>query len=75
MAPSAVDPPAQTSEPDNTVRPAHLYTPRETRFERYLEPQPNGYRQAKSRGPERATIVIDNGNPIPALRQRQDDHY
>jgi actin-related protein 5 len=64
MAPSAIDPStsAQGLETQNVLSPPQLYTPREIHFEKYLGNQPDGYRQAVSRGPERAAIVIDNGN-------------
>ena len=62
MAPSAIDPSAQASEPQNALPPPKLFTPREIHFEKYLDVQADGYRLAKSRGPERAAIVIDNGN-------------
>lgn len=61
MAPSAIDSPAQAPEPENTISPPHLYTPREGRFEHFIEVQADGYRQAKSRGSQGAAIVIDNG--------------
>ena len=71
MAPSAIDQSAQASEPQNIVPPPKLYTPREIHFEKYLDSQPDGYQKAVSRGPERAAIVIDNGNspslPKPPL--------
>ncbi|KAG0650264.1 Actin arp5 [Hyphodiscus hymeniophilus] len=62
MAPSAIDPSTQASDPQISAPPPQLYTPRELHFERYLASQPDGYRQARSRGPERAAIVIDNGS-------------
>ncbi len=61
MAPSATDPPAQAPEQETVIPPPNLYTPREGRFENFVEVQADGYRQAKSRGPQRAAIVIDNG--------------
>ncbi|PBP28510.1 actin [Diplocarpon rosae] len=62
MAPSATEPQAQASEPENTVPPPHLYTPRESHFEGFVKIQADGYRQAKSRGSPRCAIVIDNGS-------------
>ena len=59
MAPSATGP--ATQAPEITFTPPKLYPAKEARFEKYIEPQHDGYRQAKSRGPERAAIVIDNG--------------
>ncbi len=66
MAPSAIDPSVQVSEPENAIPPAHLYAPREAHFEEFVEPRPEGYRQARSRGPDRAAIVIDNGKSFIA---------
>ncbi|RDL31448.1 Uncharacterized protein BP5553_09657 [Venustampulla echinocandica] len=62
MAPSATEPAAQAPESENTIPPPKLYTPRETHFERFQKPQPDGYAEAVSRGPEGAAIVIDNGS-------------
>ncbi|KAF8862563.1 actin-like ATPase domain-containing protein [Acephala macrosclerotiorum] len=62
MAPSATDPPTQTSEPSSEVPPPRLYYPQEAHFERFIEPKADGYRKAKSLGNDKATIVIDNGS-------------
>jgi actin-related protein 5 len=62
MAPSAIDSLGQPSEQGHSVPPATLYPPREAYFEQYITPQPEGYRKAKSLGPEKAAIVIDNGS-------------
>ncbi|KAH7386176.1 hypothetical protein BKA64DRAFT_135419 [Cadophora sp. MPI-SDFR-AT-0126] len=62
MAPSATEPQAQASQTENGLPPLRLYTPRETRFEKFIETQEDGYRQAKSRGNQGAAIVIDNGS-------------
>ncbi|KAH8667565.1 hypothetical protein BGZ60DRAFT_409525 [Tricladium varicosporioides] len=62
MAPSAIDPAPQASDPESTVPPPHLYPPREAHFEKYIEPQPDGYREAVLQGSERVAIVIDNGS-------------
>lgn len=64
MPPSATEPPPQASTLESTVPPPHLYTPREGRFENFIRPQADGYRQAKLRGTQRAAIVIDNGQPF-----------
>jgi actin-related protein 5 len=61
MAPSATSPPARLSEPREAVPPPRLYTPKEARFENFVEPRDDGFTKAKSKGYERATIVIDNG--------------
>lgn len=50
------------AEPENNVPPPQLYPPREAHFEKFIEPQPDGYQKAKSRGGDRAAIVIDNGS-------------
>ncbi|PMD54206.1 actin-like ATPase domain-containing protein [Hyaloscypha bicolor E] len=62
MAPSAIDTPMHDAEPENNVPPPQLYPPREAHFEKFIEPQPDGYQKAKSRGGDRAAIVIDNGS-------------
>jgi len=59
MAPSATGPAAQA--PENTISLLNLYPAKEARFENFIEPQHDGYRQAKARGSERTAIVIDNG--------------
>jgi hypothetical protein len=69
MAPSAIDTPMQDFEPENNVPPPQLYPPREAHFEKFIEPRPDGYQKAKSRGNDRAAIVIDNGNLTPSLRR------
>jgi actin-related protein 5 len=61
MALSATEPQAQASQTENALPPPSLYTPRESRFEKFVEIQEDGYRQAKSRGDQGAAIVIDNG--------------
>jgi actin-related protein 5 len=63
MAPSAVDPPARESGPPDTTHPLKLYSVKESHFEKFLEPQPDGYQKAAARGRGNAAIVIDNGNP------------
>jgi len=61
MAPSATDPPAQTKETEVTYPTAQLFPPKEAHFESFIETRPDGYQKAKSRGPGKAAIVIDNG--------------
>lgn len=69
MAPSAIEPLAQISTPREAVPPPRLYTPREAHFESFVEPQYDGFSKAKSKGFEKATIVIDNGiSDFPPLR-------
>ena len=65
MAPSAINPSAQAPGPQSSAPPPKLHTPRELHFEKYLPIQPDGYRKARSLGPERAAIVIDNGTHCP----------
>ncbi|KAH8587565.1 actin-like protein [Bisporella sp. PMI_857] len=61
MAPSAIEPTAPGPEQLNAVPPPQLYFPREAHFEKFIEPQRDGYKQAKTR-PGPAAIVIDNGS-------------
>jgi hypothetical protein len=68
MAPSVVDPSAQASELQISAPPPKLYTPRELQFEKYLASKSDGYQKARSLGPGRAAIVIDNGyNPFDRI--------
>ncbi len=62
MAPSAIDPPAQGPSQSAVTSPPRLYPVKEAHFEKFLEPQPDGYEQAVSRGSSNVAIVIDNGN-------------
>jgi len=66
MAPSAmdIDSAAPAAEQENAVPPPKLYPPREAHFERFIEPKSDGYQKAKSRGSDRAAIVIDNGKSL-----------
>jgi len=74
MAPSAIDTPMQDAEPEKTFPPPQVFLPREAHFERFIEPRPDGYQKAKSRGNERATIVIDNGTNPPLRRHQEHLH-
>jgi len=65
MAPSATGVAVQA--PETTISPPKLYPAKEARFEKFIEPQNDGYRQAKSRGSERTAIVIDNGIYLPII--------
>jgi hypothetical protein len=67
MAPSAIDPPTQTSELSSALPPPKLYYPEEAHFGRFIKPKADGYHKAKSLGHDKATIVIDNGKNL--LRQ------
>ena len=65
MAPSAIDEPAATDgdvkmADARTYPPAHIDPVKETRFEKYIEPQSDGRRRALEQ-PDGAAIVIDNG--------------
>jgi actin-related protein 5 len=62
MAPSAIHSPSQETGQPSELKPPRLYPTKEAHFERFLEPQPDGYQRAVARGPGRAAIVIDNGN-------------
>lgn len=62
MAPSAIHSPSQETGLPSELKPPRLYPVKEAHFERFLEPQPDGYHRAVARGPGHATIVIDNGN-------------
>jgi actin-related protein 5 len=59
MAPSAVDEPKQIRPEERTYPPAKIFPMKETRFEKFIEPQADGYRKAFEHG--NAAIVIDNG--------------
>jgi actin-related protein 5 len=58
MAPSATEP----TEPQALLPPPQTYTPREAHFEKFIEPQRDGYGKAKSQPTDRVAIVIDNGS-------------
>lgn len=62
MSPSAMDLDAPASEQQNSISPPTLYPAKDLHFDKYVDPQPDGYRTAKSRGSGQAAIVIDNGN-------------
>ena len=61
MAPAAIAPVNGAAPPDTKMYPpAKIYPVKETRFEKFSEPQPDGRRRALAE-PNTATIVIDNG--------------
>lgn len=60
MAPSAIDEPAVARADTKTYPPAKIFPVKETRFEKYYEPQPDGRKKALSQSGSPA-IVIDNG--------------
>ncbi len=66
MAPSAIDngataPAAAIAANQQELPPRHTYPVSEMRFEKYIEPQPEGYAQASTRDASTTAIVIDNG--------------
>lgn len=65
----------QSAEPENNFPPPQLYSSREAHFEKFIEPRPDGYQKAKSRGGDRAAIVIDNGNSVHSSRQHEKRIY
>jgi len=62
MAPSAIYSLTQETGQPSVIKPSQLYPVKEAHFEKYLEPQPEGFQRAVARGPGNAAIVIDNGN-------------
>lgn len=60
MAPSAIDEPMVAPPDTRTYPPAKIFPVKETRFEQYYEPQPDGRRKALEQAGG-AAIVIDNG--------------
>jgi hypothetical protein len=63
MAPSAVEEQQQASAPQGEEKeylPAQIYNVKETRFEKYIEPDTSGRKKALER-PDSTAIVIDNG--------------
>lgn len=62
MAPSAIDQSAAAAPPDTkTYPPAKIFPMKETRFEKYIEPETGGRSKALQQ-PDSAAIVIDNGS-------------
>jgi actin-related protein 5 len=62
MAPSAIDQPAATaSTVAKTYPPATIFPVKETRFEKFIEPQEDGRKRALEHSGD-AALVIDNGN-------------
>lgn len=71
MAPSAVDDPASEAvdvkmTDEKTYPPANIVPVRETRFEKYTEPQSDGREKALEQYSDSAAIVIDNGESHPS---------
>lgn len=61
MAPSAIDDPKQPRPDEKAYPPANIFPVKETRFEKYIEPQADGYKKAFEQHKGNAAIVIDNG--------------
>ncbi|KFA78857.1 hypothetical protein S40288_05305 [Stachybotrys chartarum IBT 40288] len=62
MAPSAIDQPAVTaSTVTKTYPPATIFPVKETRFEKFIEPQEDGRKRALEHSGD-AALVIDNGS-------------
>ncbi|KAF5123785.1 Actin-like protein arp5 [Metarhizium anisopliae] len=62
MAPSAIDDPKQPRPDGKAYPPANIFPVKETRFEKYIEPQADGYKKAFEQHKGNAAIVIDNGS-------------
>lgn len=63
MAPSAVDtpmPPLPVRE-EKAYPPARIFNVKETKFEKYVAPQPDGREKAFAQPDGTTAIVIDNG--------------
>jgi hypothetical protein len=60
MAPSAIDQPAAAPPNTKTYPPAKIFPVKETRFEKFIEPENKGYKRALEQ-PGSAALVIDNG--------------
>jgi actin-related protein 5 len=60
MAPSATDEPMLAPPDERTYLPAKIFPVKETKFEKFVEPQEDGRRRALEQ-PGGAAIVIDNG--------------
>ncbi|KAG9230537.1 hypothetical protein BJ875DRAFT_152148 [Amylocarpus encephaloides] len=62
MAPSAINPPAPSSELEAVIQPPKPYPVFETLFEKFVEPLPSSYKTSKAQGSGRPALVIDNGS-------------
>lgn len=62
MAPSAIDDRVPQAPHEKTYPPAKIFPVKETKFEKFIEPQTDGYKRALEQ-PGNAAIVIDNGEP------------
>jgi actin-related protein 5 len=61
MAPSAVDQLAAAPPDNRAYPPANIFPVKETRFEKFIEPDSDGYKRAREQ-PGGAALVIDNGS-------------
>lgn len=57
-----IDLPAPEMQKSIPLSPPTLYPAKDLHFDKYVEPQPDGYQKAKSQESDQAAIVIDNGN-------------
>jgi actin-related protein 5 len=62
MAPSAIDDRVPQAPQEKTYPPAKIFPVKETKFEKFIEPQTDGRKKALEQ-PGNAAIVIDNGPP------------
>ncbi|KAI1766208.1 actin-related protein, ARP5 class [Hypoxylon sp. FL1150] len=62
MAPSAIDPPAIPARQEKTYPPPRIFNAKETKFEKPVTAQPDGYEKALARPAGSVAIVIDNGS-------------
>lgn len=65
MAPSAIDERVPQPPQEKTYPPAKIFPVKETKFEKFIEPQTDGRKRALEQ-PGNAAIVIDNGE-LPRL--------
>jgi hypothetical protein len=78
MSPSAMDIDPPTTEAP--LAPPKTYPAREAYFEEFIQPRPDGYQKAISRGVDNAAIVIDNGiyastSTTPTMTDRCDRFF
>lgn len=64
MAPSEVENPVSRREAWKTLPDPVLYPVKEAKFEKYIEPQSDGYERAKAQSSGNPAIVIDNGELV-----------
>lgn len=61
MAPSAIDLPAIPAREEKTYPPPRIFSVKDTKFEKPVPAQPDGYEKALARPAGSVAIVIDNG--------------